>query len=146
MAPLIRDSYSKKQVSQSNTDSIWSICIFVSFFSGKNTGWTLLSGSGSGGSSLGIKQSTLLSDPCLLWPLLSNRWGLLRAATELRITKTEAVQLACYIAKTYPEPNAEMVLEVLLVRRLLSLPLLHLVVFQSASQNTDSRYHREPSA
>lgn len=64
----------------------------------------------------------------------------------MRITKTEPVQLACYTAKTYPEPNAEMVPEVLLVRRLLSLPLLHLVVFQSASQNTDSHCHREPSA
>lgn len=40
---------------------------------------TLLSGSGSAGSSLGMKRSTLLSEPCRLWPRPSNRWGLLRA-------------------------------------------------------------------
>lgn len=64
----------------------------------------------------------------------------------MRITKTVPVQRAGYTAKTYPEPNAEMVLDVLLVRTLLFLPLLRLVVFQSASQNIDSHCHQEPSA
>lgn len=49
--------------------------------------FTLLSGSGSAGSSFGMKRSTLLSEPCRLWPLPSNRWGLLRAAHEHRNNK-----------------------------------------------------------
>lgn len=48
-------------------------CLHASVF-------TLLSGSGSAGSSFGMKRSTLLSEPCRLWPRPSKRWGLLRAA------------------------------------------------------------------
>lgn len=60
--------------------------------------------------------------------------------------KTEPVQLGGQTAGTYPEPNEEMILEALLVRRLQFPPPLHLAMYQSASQNTGSHCHREPSA